>query len=129
MKNADKLILIVDDFDAMRNLYHQFLPQEGFQLAFARDGQEALDRAAALKPDVILMDLSLPVMDGWEATRRLKADEKTRQIPVVMLSVHGLDGARDTVAKAGFDGALAKPCMPADLIAEITRVLNLRQPG
>ena len=124
MKNPRKLILIVDDFSGMRNLYRQFLAQEEFQLAFAGDGQEALEKAFQLKPDVILMDLSLPVMDGWEATRRLKADEKTRHIPVIMLSVHEMDGARDAVAKAGFDGVISKPCKPGDLTAEITQVLS-----
>ena len=82
------LVLVVDDYAAAREMYAEYLEFSGFRVAEAKNGAEALDKAFALTPDVILMDLSLPVMDGWEATRRLKADERTRGIPVVALTGH-----------------------------------------
>ena len=129
MKHANKLLLVVDDFEGARQLYSELLLKEGFRVVFAGDGQEGLHKANELQPDAILMDLSLPRMNGWEATRHLKANEKTRQIPVIMLSAYDLDGTRSLLEEAGFDGMLTKPWSPEEMVAEITRVLERRHPS
>ncbi|HEX5108199.1 MAG TPA: response regulator [Vicinamibacterales bacterium] len=118
------LILVVDDYQDAREMYAEYLQFSGFRVAEARNGNEAVDQAFALKPDLILMDLSLPGMDGWEATRRLKADESTRHIPIVALTGHALAGASDGARKAGCDSFVTKPCLPDDLVVEVRRMLN-----
>src|ERR671918_572807 len=82
-----------------------------------------------LKPDLILMDLSLPGMDGWEATRQLKADERTQNIPVVALTGHALAGASDGAKRAGCDSFVTKPCLPDDLVVEVRRMLQAVKQG
>ena len=119
------LILVVDDYQDAREMYAEFLRFCGFRVAEARNGNEALEQAFALMPDLILMDLSLPGMDGWEATRQLKADERTRQIPVVALTGHALAGASEDAKKAGCDSFVTKPCLPDDLVVEVRRMLGL----
>ena len=119
------LILVVDDYEDAREMYAEYLRFCGFRVAEARNGNEALEQAFALMPDLILMDLSLPGMDGWEATRQLKADERTRQIPVVALNGHALAGASEDARKAGCDSFVTKPCLPDDLVVEVRRMLNL----
>jgi len=119
------LILVVDDYEDAREMYAEYLRFCGFRVAEARNGNEALEQAFALMPDLILMDLSLPGMDGWEATRQLKADERTRQIPVVALTGHALAGASEDAKKAGCDSFVTKPCLPDDLVVEVRRMLNL----
>jgi len=118
------LILVVDDYQDAREMYAEYLQFSGFRVAEARNGNEALEQAFALKPDLILMDLSLPGMDGWEATRQLKADERTRNIPVVALTGHALAGASDGARRAGCDSFVTKPCLPDDLVVEVRRMLN-----
>jgi two-component system cell cycle response regulator DivK len=120
------LVLIVDDVDHGREICAEYLEFRGFRVATAADGQEALDKAFALLPDVILMDLSLPILDGWEATRILKADERTRHIPVVALTAHALASAHDRAKEAGCDSVVTKPCLPKDLEAEVRRQLDAR---
>ena len=117
------LILVVDDFEDNREIYAQFLRFSGYRVAEAVDGLDALAKAADLRPDLIVMDLSLPRLDGWEATRQLKNDPVTRAIPVVALSGHALGGLEDRVRVSGCDSFVTKPCIPADLEAEIRRVL------
>ena len=119
------LILVVDDYEDAREMYAEFLRFCGFRVAEARNGNEALEQAFALMPDLILMDLSLPGMDGWEATRQLKADDRTRQIPVVALTGHALAGASEGAKKAGCDSFVTKPCLPDDLVVEVRRMLGL----
>ena len=118
------LVLIVDDYQDAREMYAEYLEFSGFRVAEARNGQEAVDQAFALRPDVVLMDLSLPVMDGWEATRRLKSDERTRGIPVVALTGHALDGHSREAQDAGCDAYVTKPCLPDALVREVKRVLK-----
>lgn len=118
------LILVVDDYQDAREMYAEYLQFSGFRVAEARNGNEALEQAFALKPDLILMDLSLPGMDGWEATRVLKADERTRNIPVVALTGHALAGASEGAKKAGCDSFVTKPCLPDDLVVEVRRMLS-----
>jgi two-component system cell cycle response regulator DivK len=119
------LILVVDDYQDAREMYAEYLQFSGFRVAEARNGNEAVDQAFALKPDLILMDLSLPGMDGWEATRRLKADAATRQIPIVALTGHALAGASEGAKKAGCDSFVTKPCLPDDLVVEVRRMLGM----
>jgi two-component system, cell cycle response regulator DivK len=120
------LVLIVDDVDHGREICSEYLEFRGFRVATAADGQEALDKAFELLPDVILMDLSLPKIDGWEATRRLKQDERTRAIPVVALTAHALASAHEKAMQAGCDSVVTKPCLPKDLEAEVRRQLEGR---
>ena len=117
------MVLIVDDFDDNRQMYAEYLTYCGFRVEQACDGQEAVDRAIALLPDVIVMDLSLPVLDGWEATRRLKGDARTRHIPVVALTGHALEGHSQGAREAGCDAFLAKPCLPEKLLETVERML------
>ena len=121
------LILVVDDYQDAREMYAEYLQFSGFRVAEAKNGNEAVEKAFALKPDLILMDLSLPGMDGWEATRRLKADEATRHIPVVALTGHALAGASEGAKKAGCDSFVTKPCLPDDLVVEVRRMLTVKQ--
>ena len=121
-RGRGRLVLIVDDVPDNRELYVQYLTYFGYRAAEAGDGQDALTKAAALKPDVIVMDLSLPGMDGWEATRRLKADATTRHIPVIALTGHALSGSDEHARAAGCDAFLTKPCDPEELAATIDRL-------
>jgi len=118
------LILVVDDYQDAREMYAEYLQYSGFRVAEARNGNEAVAQARSLKPDLILMDLSLPGMDGWEATRVLKADDETRHIPIVALTGHALAGASEGARKAGCDSFVTKPCLPDDLVVEVRRMLN-----
>ncbi len=119
------LILVVDDYQDAREMYSEYLQFSGFRVAEARNGNEAVERAFELKPDLILMDLSLPGMDGWEATRRLKADDATKNIPIVALTGHALAGASEGARKAGCDSFVTKPCLPDDLVVEVRRMLSI----
>ena len=123
------MVLIVDDFDDNRQMYAEYLKYCGFRVAEASDGAEAVDRAIALVPDVVVMDLSLPVLDGWEATRRLKGDARTRHIPVVALTGHALEGLSQGAREAGCDAFLAKPCLPEKLLETVERMLPPRTPA
>ena len=118
------LILVVDDYQDAREMYAEYLQFSGFRVAEARNGNEAVAQAFSLRPDLILMDLSLPGMDGWEATRVLKADERTKHIPVVALTGHALAGASEGARKAGCDSFVTKPCLPEDLVREIRKILS-----
>ena len=118
------LVLIVDDYQDAREMYAEYLEYSGYRVAEARNGLEAVEKAFALHPAVILMDLSLPVMDGWEATRRLKQDLRTRDIPVMALSGHVLAGNAEQARQAGADEFIAKPCLPQDLEDRIRRMLK-----
>lgn len=118
------LVLVVDDFADNREMYSEYLSFSGYEVIEARNGKEALEAAQDKLPDIIIMDLSLPVMDGWEATRRLKADDRTKGIPVVALTGHALAGHSKGARDAGCDSFLAKPCLPDQLVVEIKRMLE-----
>jgi CheY-like chemotaxis protein len=120
---ASPLVLVVDDFQDNREMYAEYLLYSGFRVIEARNGQEAIEQAFSRHPDVIVMDLSLPVMDGWEATRRLKADGRTKAIPVIALTGHALHGHSKGAFDAGCDAFVAKPCLPDQLVVEIRRML------
>jgi len=118
------LILVVDDTCDSRELFVEYLRMAGFRVEQACSGEEAIEKAAALRPSAIVMDLEMPDMDGWEATRRLKADERTRAIPIVALSAHVMEGARTRANEAGCSGFLPKPCYPTQVSEELKRVLG-----
>jgi CheY-like chemotaxis protein len=122
---SEPLVLVVDDFADAREMYGEYLKFCGFRVAEAQNGVEAIDKAKRLKPDLILMDLSMPVVDGWEATRRLKADTSTKGIPVVALTGHAMAGHSESAKSAGCDVVITKPCLPHDLIKEIKKVIGM----
>jgi two-component system cell cycle response regulator DivK len=115
-------VLIVDDVLTTRVLYRGWLRAAGFDVVEASNGVEALLRVRDALPDVIVMDLMLPLMDGWESTRRLKADSRTARIPVVALS--GLTLVGEGATDAGCDAFLTKPCTSTDLVTAIRSVLD-----
>ncbi len=118
------LVLVVEDYQDAREMYSEYLRFSGFDVIEASNGFEAVEKATDQMPDIILMDLALPRMDGWEATRRLKADERTKAIPIVALTGHALAGHADSAQKAGCDSFVTKPCLPDALVAEIQRMLG-----
>ena len=120
-------VLLVDDYADAREMYSEYLEFAGFEVVQAGNGMEALQRAIDTAPDIILMDLSLPVMDGWEATRRLKADHRTAAIPVVALTGHALASISEGAKQAGCAAFVTKPCLPEDLVREIRQILDARQ--
>ena len=123
--SSGPLILIVEDFEDAREMYREFLEFSGFRVITARDGREALEQARTALPDLTLMDLSLPGIDGWEATRLLKADPATRHLLIVALSAHALAADGERARVAGCDGFIAKPCLPTDLVAQLGAYLKL----
>ena len=102
-------VLIVEDNEMNRDMLSRRLQRKGFDVEIAVDGQEGIDMAASGSPDVVLMDMSLPVIDGWEATRRLKADTATKSIPVIALTAHAMEGDREKALEAGCDDYDTKP--------------------
>lgn len=121
------LILVVDDFVDNREMYVEYLRFVGYRVEEAGNGADALARAAEVVPDAIVMDLSLPGIDGWEATRRLKADVRTKHVPILALTGHALAGHSQSATEAGCDLFITKPCLPEALEREL-RVL-LGSPG
>ena len=120
----EPLVLVVDDFQDNREMYAEYLAFSGFRVIQAANGKEALDQAFANRPDIIIMDLSLPVMDGWEATRRLKAESATQAIPVIGLTAHAMTGDRDKAMAAGCDDYDTKPVELPRLLEKIEALLG-----
>lgn len=120
------LVLVVEDYQDAREMYSAYLQFSGFDVAEASDGEQAIEKTLELLPDIILMDLALPKMDGWEATRRLKSDERTRHIPIVALTGHALAHYAEGARQAGCDAFVTKPCLPDALVNEIERMLVAR---
>jgi two-component system, cell cycle response regulator DivK len=118
------LVLIVDDFQDNREMFAEFLSFSGFRVVEASNGHEAVERALELLPDVVLMDLSLPGLDGWEATRIIRKDPRAQQMKILALSGHALAGHTKEAIDAGCDGFITKPCLPEALVSEIHRVLG-----
>ena len=123
------LVLVVEDYQDAREMYAAYLAFSGYRVAEATNGVEAIEKTVELMPDIILMDLALPRMDGWEATRRLKLDERTKHIPIVALTGHALAGHAEGARQAGCDAFVTKPCLPDALVAEIQRMLSSRSDG
>lgn len=118
-----KRILVVEDVEFNRDLIVQLL-EDTYEVITAADGREGIERAARERPDLILMDLSLPVVDGWEATRRLKAMDDLRGIPIIALSAHAMAGDEEKARQSGCDGYLTKPFDEALLFDLLARFLG-----
>ena len=121
---AAPLVLVVDDTLDARELCAEYLRLAGLRAEVAEDGCEALAKARVSRPSVIVMDLAMPRMDGWEATRRLKSDPATQDIPVIALTGHAIERSRECAIEAGADGYLTKPCLPDRLLAEVQRLIK-----
>jgi two-component system cell cycle response regulator DivK len=117
-------VLLVEDNEMNRDMLSRRLMRRGFEVIFAVDGEQGVDAARREKPDIILMDLSLPVMDGWEATRRVKSDDATRSVPVIALTARAMVGDREKAMEAGCDDYDTKPVEFDRLIGKIERLLG-----
>ena len=117
-------LLYVEDNEMNRDMLSRRLRRRGFEVLIAADGEQGLAMAAADKPDLILMDMSLPILDGWEATRRLKAAPNTARIPVIGLTAHAMATDRDKCLEAGCDDYDTKPVELARLLDKIERLLG-----
>ncbi|HTV02142.1 MAG TPA: response regulator [Luteitalea sp.] len=117
-------MLLVDDYADTRELYGHYLGLRGYRVEEAEDGVAGIAKAVDLRPGVIVMDLAMPHLNGWDATRLLKADPRTRDIPVICLTAHGQAIERARAIDAGCDIFLSKPCLPRDLSHEIGRLLG-----
>ena len=117
-------ILLVEDNEMNRDMLARRLARKGYEVAVAVDGEEGVALARASLPDLILMDMSLPVLDGWEATRQIKADEATRGTPVIALTAHAMAGDKERALEAGCDDYDTKPIDLAGLLAKIEVLLG-----
>ncbi|HEY7544998.1 MAG TPA: response regulator [Blastocatellia bacterium] len=117
-------ILLVEDNEMNRDMLSRRLERRGYQIVMAVDGLQGVEMASSESPDLILMDMSLPVIDGWEATRRIKSDERTKAIPVIALTAHAMSGDREKALEAGCDDYDIKPIELPRLIAKIEVLLG-----
>ncbi len=117
-------ILLIEDNEMNRDMLSRRLIRKGFEVVIAEDGQKGLDMTQSEKPDLVLMDMSLPVVDGWEATRRLKASEETKHIPIIALTAHAMAGDREKTLEAGCDDYDTKPIEMPRLLEKINALLN-----
>lgn len=117
-------ILLVEDNEANRDMLSRRLQRKGFEVSIAVDGQQGIDCASREQPDLILMDMSLPVLDGWETTRRLKADSQTAHIPIVALTAHAMSGDRERALEAGCNDYDTKPVEFGRLLEKIELLLT-----
>ena len=121
------LVLLVEDVEDNRELARFLLENEGYRVIEAHDGAEAVAIARAQMPDLVLMDLSLPVMDGWEAAGMLKADPATAHLPIIAVTAHAMAGDQDRVLEAGFDGYIAKPLEVGSFGPQVRSYLERRR--
>ncbi len=129
MDNVDgsgTTLLIVEDNEASRDALARRLERHGYHVLLAVDGRQGVSAARAQLPDLILMDLGLPVLDGWDATRQLKADARTRHIPIIVLSAHAMTNDRDRALAAGGDDFDTKPVRFHALLGKIATLLNTK---
>ena len=117
-------ILLVEDNEMNRDMLSRRLSRKGFEVLIAVDGQQGVEKTMSESPDLVLMDMSLPVLDGWEATRRLKAANETRHIPIIALTAHAMSGDREKTLQAGCDDYDTKPIELPRLISKIEALLN-----
>jgi CheY-like chemotaxis protein len=120
------LILLVEDNEDNQIIYRTMLEHFGYEVITACDGEEGVRLARERKPDLILMDISIPLLDGWEATRILKDDAATRHIPIIALTAHALASDRAKAAAVGCDGYLSKPAEPKLVVQEVEKLLATR---
>ena len=120
-----KTVLLVEDNPHNRKIFSGMLGHAGFTVVEAEDGHKALAAVATALPDVILMDLSIPGVDGWEVTRRLKADARTKSVPIIALTAHAMRGDEERARAAGCDHYLAKPISPKKVVEEVRKILKM----
>lgn len=125
MTAAAKAVLLVEDNAHNRKIFSGMLTHAGLRVVEAEDGHQALAAVAADPPDLILMDLSIPGIDGWECTRRLKADPKTKAIPIIALTAHAMRGDEERALQAGCDGYLSKPISPKKVVELVKERLGI----
>lgn len=119
-------ILLVEDHEELWDFLSRRLKRRGFEVELAHDGQEGVDKAKAVQPDVILLDMNLPVMDGWTAARMLREDAATKRIPIIALTAHAMSGDRGRVLEAGCDDYHPKPVDFSRLLSQIDAALLKR---
>ncbi len=122
-------ILLVEDNEMNRDMLSRRLVKRGYEVVIAVEGEQGVALARTDSPDLVLMDMSLPVLDGWEATRRLKSDPSTRQIPIIALTAHAMAGDREKAREAGCDDFDTKPVELPRLLSKIEVLLQKRLPG
>ena len=122
-KNTWPRILLVEDNEMNRDMLSRRLIRNGYEVCLAVDGQQGADMAVSERPDLILMDMSLPVIDGWEATRRIKANDATRPIPVIALTAHAMAGDREKAMEVGCEDYDTKPVEISRLLGKIAALL------
>ncbi len=122
-------VLLVEDNEMNRDMLSRRLRKKGFEVLTAEDGQIGLDTARAERPDLVLMDMSLPVKDGWTATRELKADAELRHIPIIALTAHAMSGDRDRALEAGADDYDTKPVDLPRLLDKIHTLIGVPADG
>lgn len=120
------VILLVEDNEMNRDMLARRLQRRGYQVSVATDGGEGVAKARAEQPDLILLDIGLPVVDGWEAIRKLKGAEETSQIPVIALTAHAMVGDRERAMESGFDDYDAKPVEFERLLVKISKLIRIR---
>jgi two-component system cell cycle response regulator DivK len=117
-------ILLIEDNEMNRDMLSRRLIRNGYEVFLAMDGQQGVDMALSERPDLILMDMSLPVIDGWEATRRIKANDATRRVPVIALTAHAMAGDREKAMEMGCDDYDTKPVEITRLLGKIAALLK-----
>lgn len=128
MANEKKTVLLVEDNEDNLVVYRTILEHVGYTVIEARDGEEGVARATENIPDLILMDISIPKLDGWEATQRLKANDATKNIPIIALTAHALEEDRQKATQVGCDGYLAKPVEPRRVVQEVEKFVGPARP-
>jgi CheY-like chemotaxis protein len=124
MSIGGKKVLLVEDNEDNRIVYSTILQHFGYIVMEALNGEEGIAKARAERPDLILMDISIPVIDGWEATQVLKRDPETRGIPIIALTAHALASDREKAMEVGCDSYLAKPCEPKAVVSEVEKFIG-----
>jgi CheY-like chemotaxis protein len=124
MADTSKTVLLVEDNEDNRTVYRTILEHFGYHVIEARNGEDGIRMAREERPNLILMDISIPVIDGWEATKILKADPETQEIPIIALTAHALATDRAKAGEVGCDGYLAKPCEPRRVVAEVEKFIG-----
>jgi len=125
---SGKLVLVVEDFEDARDMYAEFFRFRGYRVATAATGPEAIERIASERPDIILMDISLPQMSGTEVARKIKSDPETRNIPVLALSAHAGEAHTRAAYDAGVDDYCPKPCSPEEVEERLRALLLKKNP-
>lgn len=121
-------ILLVEDNEMNRDMLSRRLIRKGFEICIAEDGQKGIEMAASERPDLILMDMSLPIVNGWDATRQIKAEDSLKHIPVIALTAHAMAGDREEALSAGCDDYDTKPVELPRLLEKIERLLSQSNP-